>query len=539
MAYKAGCFGVIIYGSLLSFEGLPSVFLSELQIPKTWKILDIASQDRKGNAYIYDWVDQSNKNVRIWTHNQSLSTSWSPISDIPLSEGYAFIWTYYSRLWEGWFYGVMSAPNWKSGEIPRPMALQQSLFFIDWYGVKYLTAAKGMGIEWDIADHFYQKSDYVEDFKVDNGSSVFKISDKYTSPIISSVNTPVIGFVGSDDSYMTVVKDLATLNLNTAYLIPVKLSTTLSGITASKLQYIDGLIIYDYQKGFLGDLKWSEIYDFVNKGGKVWIETGGNSLSQMSDSLPAVFPISKNSFGPLDEDWIVSGELSTSVDFSVMSKLNYKGTVWKLSYTNPNDIRPGAKVLLTEKGYPIAVSQDIGKGKVVWTGGNFWYRPEEFRQNGINEDKIIDFLIHEMMGGLPYQRVTASVDRPTPEHILVEGENFSGVTFKENHWPGWVAKVKVGSRSYSVPIFTAGPELMYIPIPKNYQGQQIEVNIDYLGGFISWIGLIVTILSFGGCFFYLISGRLIKVNFDPKILMANFIKKSHSKISGWWDKEEQ
>jgi hypothetical protein len=531
---------VILFATFLPFGENLNSFLSQLNIPKKWETVDIAKQTKQNLDFVLSHIDNNNTNERLWTHVSFINLSWIPVSNVPLSEGYAHFWTRYSRLWEGWFYGTLSASNWESQEIPRDMATQQSLFFIDWYGIKYLSAQKGAGSEWDIADHFYNKSDYVEDIALSStGQSVITISSDYTSPIVSSVNTPVVGFVGSDDSYMTFVKDIAVLNLNTSYLIPVRLSTSLSGITANKLKYMDALVIYDYKNGLFGGSKWSEIEDFVKKGGKVWIETGGNSILSQSGNLPAIFPISQNKLGPLDENWIVTGEMADRLDFSQMSKLIFKGNTWKLSYSSQNNIKTGAKVLLSEKGNPIVVTQNMGKGKVVWSGANFFYRSEEYRKNGINEVKPINYILHNLLGDLSKTKVDSKVTMNTPEKITLSGSNFSGVVLKENHWPGWVAKVNAGGRNYSVPVFSAGPELMYIPIPKEVRKDNIIVKMNYLGGPISWIGFIVSAISLVICLIYLLFGNIFHVKLGGRILGYLDVKKYLSKISGWWGKEEE
>jgi hypothetical protein len=531
---------VILFATFLPYGENLNSFFNQLNIPKNWQTVDIAGQYKQNNNFILSHIDNTNTNERLWTHNQGLSLAWNPISNVPLSEGYAHMWTRYSRLWEGWFYGTVSASNWQSGEIPRDMATQQSLFFFDWYGIKYLSAQKNAGLEWDMADHLYIKSDYIEDVALnDSGQSLVTISSNYTSPVVSSVNTPVVGFVGSDDSYMSFVKDIATLNLNTSYMIPVRLSNTLSGLTNANLKYMDALVIYDYKNGLFGNLKWKEIENFVNRGGKVWIETGGNSILGQKDNLPNIFPISRDHYGSLGEDWAAGGEISGKVDFSLMSKLIFKGTPWKLSYASTNDLRKGANVLLTQKGNPIAVSQNMGKGKVVWSGANFFYRPEEYRQNGVNETKPINLLFHDLLGDLSKSKIDSQVTMSTPEKITLTGANLSGVVLKENHWPGWVAKVNASGKNYSVPIFSAGPELMYIPIPREVRNGNVTVIMNYLGSPINWIGFVVSIITLIACIIYLLFGNMFHIKFGSKLISYFDIKKYVYNLSKWWGKEEE
>jgi len=530
--------GAVILGIMVPFAFRPWAILEAMRPPQEWKIIDIAREYSTMHANLLSMVDNNNSNVRLWSHDQVLNLTWVPVSDIPLSEGYAHIWTKYSRLWEGWFYGVMSFFNWESQEIPRDMAEKQALFFLDWYGVRYISANKDSG-EWDVAGYFYNDPSYIEDHKIfDSGQAVFVVSSEYSFPLISSVNVPVVGFVGNDDAYMVFLKDLAMLNLNTSYLIPVKLSTSISGIPSDRLSLVDALVIYDFGKGGLFySYGFDKILDFVKNGGKVWVETGGNSTERESPNLPAIFPIVSNQYGSLGKDWQPGGELASKIDFSLLEPLVYRKDPWNISYTELKNVKPGAKVLLTQKDYPVAVKYEIGKGEVLWTGVNFWYRPEEYRKNGLNEVVFIKLFLEELFGELPQKRILSSVERERPEKIEVKGRGFSGVVFKENHWPGWVAKVSSSGKEKRVPIFTAGPELMYISIPKDMREGEIRVFLNYQGNPSYWFAFFVSCFSI-----LLTAGYLIFRNrFLRFFSIFNFkvFGKIKKRAYSWWGGEEE
>lgn len=531
----------IISNHLNTLDGF-NKYIQKYSMPK-FKSRDLIELSQNTTNNITDIIKPNDNNVRFWSHSQDINNFWIHLSDMPLSEGYAHIWTRRSRLWEGWFYAVLSYPNWESNDIPRDMAKEQSLFFLDWYGVKYMAAAKGQG-EWDIAPHFYDsKSPYIERKKIlPNTRSLFVIKDEYTSPIISAVNTPIVGFVGSDDAYMTFLKDIAMLNLNTSYLVPVKMSTSLSGVDSSRLKNVDILIIYDFEEGGLPfSNNWGKISDFVKNGGKVWVEGGGNSSIREKVGLAEILPITQTYYESLGKDWESGGSLADKVNFSKLDKLIYNNADWKLSYTTSDKVKQGANVLLTQKGNPIAVSKEVGLGKILWTGANFWYRPEEYRKNGMNEVIFIRLFLNDLLGSLVPRRITAQVERKNPESATVTGRGFSGVVFKENHWPGWQAKVISGGKEASVSVFTAGPELMYIPIPKNMREGDIRVNISYTGWIIYWLFSFISIVSFSFVVLYLMFGK--RVLIPLRSLGVGKKTKSRAKsmgrkISGWWEKDE-
>ncbi|MFC1727321.1 hypothetical protein ACFL0Y_02240 [Patescibacteria group bacterium] len=540
---KVVIFGLIIFNPIISF----GVFSPETVYRFTDQLkfegledIDVFEEVQRRLKGIVEQIDINDDKVRFWTHDQSISIMWVAVSNMPLSEGYAHIWTYYSRLWEGWFYGVMSGPNWESQEVPREMAKQQGLFFIDWYGIKYLTGDRSVG-EWGIAGHFLESPPYIiKESKVGESlKSVFTVSPDYTSPLVSAVKAPVLGFVGDDEAYMTFLKDLAMLNLNTSYLIPVKVSETIGKISAGKLSFLDGLVIYDFKKGGLSyGSGWRKINNFVKEGGRVWIEGGGNSGERESDSLPEVFPITSSQYGPLEQEWQPGGELVDQVDFSTLKPLAFRDTIWQVSYAPEGTVKSGAKVLLSQKNYPVAVEQNIGQGKVIWTGVNFWYRPEEYRQNGMNEIVFVELLLDRLFDGLSPNRIGSKVERPSPEHIVLTGQDFSGVTVKENHWQGWKAMIEANGKKKKIPVFTAGPEMMYVPVPQDLRSGEIKVMIDYKGELAYWLYGLVSLISFFVVIMVLFFGKFLTRRFRFLSKDSGSYKNIKMKIGGWWDSDE-
>lgn len=504
----------------LSILGLSSYLLNPSFFKETikaeeFKRIDLVAKQQEITVPFLPLVDLANKNVRLFSHIGPVNLTWKFNADIPLSEGYAHIWTKLSRGWEGWLFAVLSQPNWEIQEIPREMAKQQAKFFIDWYGIKYLIGNSTYG-ENAISPYFFEEGGggCVESRLANTDkdkTTIYRISDACTSGIVAPVRSRVIGFVGSNDAYTNFVKDIASLNLNTSYLVPVKISESIGGISSKNLNFVDSLVIYEPTKnlGILAGNGWSKVYDFVSRRGNVWIETGGNSKDSENASLPKVFPIIETKLGGLGSNWEVGGKLADRIDFSRLGKLDYQGDQWKLSFTEGAQVKEGAEVLLTQKGYPIAVSQKIDKGKVLWTGINIFYRPDYFRRQGygMEEANFVGVFLNELTDNLAPQKAKAKIERVSPEKILVTGQGFSGVLLKETNWPGWTARVESNGKSQSVPILTAGPELMYIPIPKQLEKGSIRVLINYRGAFIYWLSFIVSLVSFILIVFYLLLGK--------------------------------
>jgi len=503
--------------------------------------LDIIDYHRQVNKDFLPLIDSADNNVRLWSHIPVINLTWKSNSDISLSEGYAHIFTKFSRGWEGWLFAVLAQPNWESQEIPREMAGQEAKFFIDWYGIKYLIGITDVG-EYAVSPYFYQegKDCISRSQSAQDGTTIFVVDQDFTSGVVSAVKVPVVGFVGANEGYANFLKNIAMLGFNTSHLIPVKISDSISGISSKKLTMVDALVIYDFEKrGLLYSHGWENVLDFVRAGGKAWIETGGNSGERENPHLPLIFPIAASQYGPLTENWQPGGEFASKIDFSSLKGLVFRDAPWKLSYASLSAVKPGARVLLTQKGYPVAVEQTVGKGKAVWTGLNTFYRPEEFRSNGMREVKLTEVFLESLMGPLSSKRVEAEVSRPAPENISIEGENFSGVVFKETNWPGWQARIEAGGKQEKLPILTAGPELMYLPIPKDLRTGKIKVFLNYRGAFVYWLSFFVSLISILLVICYLIFGKPIRKHILPRMKIFSPLRGMTKKITAWWGSEEE
>jgi hypothetical protein len=157
----------------------------------------------------------------------------------------------------------------------------------------------------------------------------------------------------------------------------------------------------------------------------------------------------------------------------------------------------------------------------------------------MREIQIVKVLLEELLGVLEPKRISAVVKRDTPEEIIVSGRDYTGVVFKENHWPGWAAEVISGNKSRNVPIFTAGPEQMYIPIPKDLRSNEIKVLLNYKGHPLYWLFFLVSVSATLIAFIYLIFGEMVikKINFQERT--KEYVGKYCFKINQWWKREDE
>ncbi len=501
-------------------ESLPSKAQGDEQL------LDIYQNGLKG---IWDRVDQQDANYRTWLHALP-KIYWNIVSDVPLLQGYFHFYTSSSRVWTSWLYAAIAERAEEMQALPEGVAEKQALFLIDWYALKYLAVFPDP--EFNVVSRFWQDDTYIASRSGETPPAVLTISPEFTSGIVEAVNVPVVGFVGKQSGYDAFLRNLAMLNLNTRYLIPLRLTDSIDKIPQKALEEIDLLVLYNFE-----GKNWNKIEDFVQKGGKVWIESGGQSSFREGENLPAVFPNRKIKHGSLGKNWQAeTAEELARIDFEKLAPLDYRGDPWKLFYVPDNRIESG-QVLLSQAGKPIITEQQIGQGKVLWSGVNLWYRPMEYlKESGLKEAEILRALMQRLTSFTGKEPIQISLERPRSEKILVSGQGIGGVVLKENFLPGWKAKANGKSLSF----FPAGPDLMYFPLPADLKDKPVEVEITYQGPLVYWLLFFVSIFSL-----FLAAEEIVTNGFLARKAAASSLGKRidperlFKTISGWWEKGEE
>lgn len=483
---------------------------------------------------VLEEVDQKDTNFRIWNHSGGKMT-WNLISQVPQVEGYFQYMTKYSAEWTAWFNATLAEEVVKNKTIPQDMADKQALFLIDWYAAKYLYA--GEGEEFNLAPRFYEKNDYVLRKSAEQAPAVFTIKPEYTSGIVEAVGVPLVGFVGSDDGYNIFIRNLGMLNLNTHYLVPLRLGYSINDISKEDLSRLKLLVIYGTKdKG----RDWGKIEEFVKKGGSLFIETGGENAFREGNDLPSVFPADSLSFGSLGEQWTTSVSSDFSrINFKKLEPLIYQGEPWKLSYLDDSSVmRSSTRFLLAQDGKPVVTEQIIGEGKVIWSGVNSLYRPWELKKNGMAEVKIVEEILKKLIVAPYTSPIDVSVKREKAEKIEVQGSNFSGILVKEKNLPGWSAYAENNGNKIRLKQYAAGIDFMYFAVPQNLEGP-IRAEINYVGRLSYWIFFIISIISLIFVSEEVISNGFFirKISF-PKIGKIFHSEKLLEHVKGWWEKDE-
>ena len=484
-----------------------------------------------------DLFDTQDLNHRLYAYDHGLRILWNLFFPMPQTYGYFHYWNARSANWMAWLYAAFSRENFEEGGIPADIARQQSLFLADWYGVRYLITKAHE--EMEVAPHFYEDAPYILVKTASQAPAGIELSPEFVSEIARPSKEPVLGFVGDDQSYDYLLRNLGILNLNSNYLIPIRLANYVEDLTPERLAGMDGLIVYDYRKkkdseGYQEG--WKRLAEFVRDGGVIFVETGAECPEKWGERVPDLFPTSQFDSGSLGTAWEIESTFFKKSDFENLSPLTYQKGFWAVSYvSSDNLIKPGADVLLRQAGKPVVVESEPGKGKIIWSGLNLFYRPLHHQETALAETQLLREILGELVS-LDKERIDFTFSRPRPERVILTFAGGHGALLKENNYGGWVAQATVDGRRIRLPILSAGPDFMYAPLPEQFWNQEVKIEFIYRGLWYYWLFFIIAIIT---CAFLLdliiLNQRIFDLLFSP---IKTKINNAGEMVKKRWNEEE-
>ena len=502
--------------------------------------------------------DLGNQNqYRLYSADATFNIAWSAYSDIPQARGYLDPPTPDSaRGYLFWLDAAVTVDPTRGGSslvtafgYPEEVARNHARYLIDWNAIRYFQAGS--------------RSTYSSPLNglVDNPETIIKTTDvdinpqypipilhqelKYsevnpalTSPIIMFTDVPVVGIVGSDSGFETIVRSFAATNMNSRVLIPVNLGKYLDRVSDADLAALDLLVLYDYD--YSSPAGFKRINEYLKKGGRVLIDSGVET--KQSDNrqqwTPDFFPFDQLVRKGLGKTWdfqISDENLLKQVDLNSFSPPQFDETEWKQAYPASEKPRNNVDVLLTNQGKPVITVQQIGSGKVVWTGLNFFYHVSRF--NNLQEGIFLKNVLSRLIEIKEQPVVDTTTESNTPGVVKVSSIAHKGILFKEQLYPGWQANITAATTHMGAKLYKAGPTypgFMYLPIPQKLVNQPVTVTFSYVGSLRMWGLLTFTTLL---CLFLLDAAVL------NGLLLGRFTFKLYqffkTKTGKWWEKDEE
>ena len=293
-------------------------------------------------------------------------------------------------------------------------------------------------------------------------------------------NARLLVVVGDKDEYDTVVRMALDRAARPDSLIPIWWDGTADALPADLTQRAQAIVIED---GRFGDRAAAErsLEAYASGGGRVLLDARGANAA-----LGPLWPVETAT-----DEAISAWRLRAPVgDLLVQefSPARYDGGPWSAPVGTA--LRAGARGILEQDGRPLVAERAIGRGAIVWVGGNLFYHAKSY-----GNDVEADFLVGLLGPISTTPAVAGDARRLDPERVAVHTARAAGVFLSESYHPKWTAHWSDGS---SRGVYYAGPGLMYAPIPSTDGTLTMEYGrgwADYLVWVLVLCGVAVCLWS--------------------------------------------
>jgi len=505
------------------------------------------------------------RDYRLYLIDATVNIWWGALEEVPLTRGY--VDPPLSMFERGGIFWLDSAlgptdtgpkssliEDWKVSE---EVADNNLYFLLDWYATRYLegnhlSAASSMLASNVTADKFIEAEETVEiegsivdrytpqehwDPGYKQSLNFYRVKQDLVSPILMTTEAAPLMHIGDQIGYDILQRFFGMMNLGPRQVVLVKGPKYIDELGFADLTNFDALILYQYDY-HNPDKAWSLIEDYLEKGGKVFIDTGTEVRetdtvklpSRSMTELPVIFPLKRVIREDLGQEWELEaapGSLTEGVDFTKFSPLLFNGGVWNISHPPTEaDLRPGAQVILRQQGKPVVVIASQGSGTVIWSGVNLPYHV--IREYNQEEGRFFEKLLSELVsfsGG----ETTSNSQFISPRERPIKVSNSRGVLFKEQFYDGWQATLN----GKDLDIYKAGPSspgFMYVKLPKNAVG---EVRFKYSGSLVAKFYSAVSLVTILFILDYLLGGKTL-------IALIRFLfKPVKQRTASWWEKDDE
>ena len=288
-------------------------------------------------------------------------------------------------------------------------------------------------------------------------------------------NARLLVVVGAREEYDTVARMTLDRGARPGTLIPIWWQDTADRLPSDLLQRAQAVVIED---GRFGDRAVAErsLASYAAGGGRVLLDAHG-----ASSGLSTLWPVD----GATDEAiaaWRLRAS-SPGLRVQDFAPARYDDGPWGAPVATA--VRSDARVLLDQDGRALIAERTTGKGAVLWIGGNLLYHAKAYA-NDVESDYLMG-----LFGPVGRDATVAGeANRLDPERVTVRGFGASGVFVSESYHPKFTARWSDGS---ALPVFYAGPGLMYVPTPSSDGTLTLEFGRTW-NDYAVWVLVILGLL---------------------------------------------
>jgi hypothetical protein len=232
--------------------------------------------------------------------------------------------------------------------------------------------------------------------------------------------------------------------------------------TASQLAAYPMLVLVGYRYHDRGKA-FGLLDDYARAGGSLYIETGWQYVDpdwDLGSPAPAVLPVGELRWGALDPaaPVVVSGSNSTSWGSMAYGAA---GSGWGASSAPSSSVRTGAEALVSVGGRVVVARQEVGRGRVFWSGMNL-IAHSSTAGSGTEDQFTADAFAWLLHAG--EQGSTQSDSAPTwvtddqAQVSLSPSTLPTWALFRESFAPGWSAELQWPAS----PGITAGTQSVHL-----------------------------------------------------------------------------
>ena len=512
-----------------------------------------------------NWLDANDLNYRLYDMDATVNIWWSSVFKMPLARGYLDAspggesgenvagWQYWRNVT---FSKDEIVDVWK---VPKEMAINQAKFLLDWGAIGYMEGAPVYGRNYASLPSTYirdnpdivKKTESVftlrpaKYFQIEGRGwdipdtqqelKYFEINKDVVSPIYNATNAPSILVVGDAIGQDTIMRNVASLGLDSKKVIIVQWNKNADSLSESDLKNFDVVFLYRYKYKNARKV-FKRLENFVKGGGKLFIETGTEQVESNASSLPAIFPFDSQERKPLGRAWdfkMGDNNITKGINFNIFSEPIFDGNEWNFSY--PTDsLRSGANVLIYNHGKPVLIEYALGGGKVIWSGMNF---PGHVQGNrNIEELKLFKNILFELQDFSQNKNLKVSFERPTSETVIIKGSGAKAILFKESAYAGWGLTVKAEGKSRSLPIYESGPMVhgyMYAVLPDEMKNKPFIAEFKYHGEMVYKFNYFISFVATFLVFDYIFLGKKFSA------LLKRSYAFLHRGAGKWWEREDE
>lgn len=386
---------------------------------------------------------------------------------------------------------------------------------------------------------------FINTYSLDEDIGLASITNKSALLIIGD-NPP------NNDVFDIVFRGLSLVDFGYKNAWSVKGKRFIDDYSPDELRKFEVIVLHGYQY-HNREKAWSLLENYVKDGGALFADTGWKYLDKdwgkeereiIKDlEMPGILPVSKTTWTKTNgKSWNLSlgnDPITKDISLADWGKPLWVNSPWEVAYAQKSDLKEGAVSILENDGKVLTASWKMGKGRVVWTGFNFWGHLISYK--ALDERNLVHNILVWLTEGNSSKEMRLDFERKTPDHVAIDFKTLSGnnkLMFKEVASSNWGAVIKSSQGDFSSKIYKAGPGWKLIFIPANVSSG--EVRFDYGKNRVEWLGIFTSVIALLSIVLYYIQ-RVLKIN-----LLGHSFKKAKTllvsnknKIKETWKDDEE